>query len=144
MEFPRIHRASALIAIFIAALVVRAGLPGFKIRQLGDEPKEQALTTMINSLNEGDVVAAGSPGVVWASRMTYLGLSSSDVPRERSADEFLLWMRGENNAAVYVDETLWRDNPAIWALIEPHIGDGLTVLYTDPDWTVQVLGMEIK
>jgi hypothetical protein len=94
---------------------------------------------MVELLEPGDLVAAGSPGVVWAAKMTYLGLSAADVPWKRASDEFLEWMVSEGTKAIYVDETLYVDNPAIWRLIEPHIGNTIERVYSGDEGNVQVL-----
>lgn len=129
----------ALLILFAGGVMVRASFPGLKTRIFGNEAEEQALLSMVELLKPGDLVAAGSPGVVWSAKMTYLGLSAADVPWKRSSDEFLEWMISEGTKAIYVDGTLYADNPAIWRLIEPHIGNTVERVYSGDEGNVQVL-----
>jgi hypothetical protein len=139
LEVRQIHMPIALLILFAGGVIVRASFPGMKIRTFGVIAKEQAMLSMVELLEPDDAVAAGSPGVVWAAKMTYLGLSAGDVPWKRSSDDFLKWMVSEGTKAIYVDETLYDDNPAIWSLIEPQIGDGLERVYTGDGGDIQVL-----
>lgn len=139
LDIRQIHVPVALLILFAGGVMVRASFPGLKIRIFGVVAEEQAVLSMVELLEPDDVVAAGSPGVVWAAKMTYLGLSADDVPWKRTSEDFLKWMISEGTKAVYVDETLNIDNPAIWSLIEPHIGNGLERVYTGDGGNVQVL-----
>ena len=73
---------------------------------------------MIDQLPEGARVLAGSPGVVYAANMTYMGLASTDVPIFSEAGEFKAWLISEAIAAVYVDATMTIDNQAYWVLLK--------------------------
>lgn len=140
---PKLRQAFVPLSLLVLfagmfVLLVRT-YPGLKIRTLGVEAKEQALLALMEQLEPGDVVAAGSPGVVWAAKMTYLGLSSMDVPVHRSPEDFLQWMINEKTKAIYVDKTLSEDNPAVWRLITPHIGTIIEPTFTGEGGDVQIL-----
>jgi hypothetical protein len=80
--FPRwCHRTIfPLILLFVVGIVLHGPYAGFG-EQLSDLPaEEQALLVMTDKLPKGARVLAGSPGVVYAANMTYMGLASTDVP----------------------------------------------------------------
>lgn len=129
----------ALMILFAGGLILRGGFPSPKIRTLGIDAREQALVTLVETLQPGDVVATGSPGMVWAAKMTSLTLASTDVPLHRSPENFLDWMISEGTKAVFVDESLFYENPRVWELIAPHIKVGLQRIYVGDDGDVQIL-----
>ena len=103
------------------------------------DPKEQAVKYLVDNFPKGSFVAAGSPGVVWASKMSYGGLTSNDVPIDRSSDEFLNWMEDQGVTAIYVDHDLYRVVPVIWNLIEPQIGTRLERVFEVDRGNYQIL-----
>jgi hypothetical protein len=133
------YASAALGGFLVAGIMVRAGFPGLRIRQLGSEAPEQALLTMVHTLPRGAVVAAGSPAVVWAANMSYLGLAGTDVPYWRPPEAFLDWMVSQNTAAIYADDTLIEQNPAVWDRIRPFIGRSLTPIFEGDGGAVQLL-----
>lgn len=137
-----LHLSAGLLAFLAAGVMLRAGFPGFERRELGIEAPERALLTMVNTFDRRAAVAAGSPAVVWAADMSYLGLASTDVPYHRPPDEFLDWMISQNAVGIYVDHTLIDENPAVWDRIQPSIGGRLTVIYASEGGEVQVLLIE--
>ena len=137
-----LHAGAALVGFLAAGIMVRAGFPGVRIRELGSEAPEQAMLAMEDNLERGSVVAAGSPAVVWAADMTYLGLAGMDVPYHRPPEAFLEWLVSQNAAAIYADDTLIDQSPAIWDRLRPFIGDSLTVIFEGDEGMVQVLLVE--
>lgn len=128
-----------LLLLFASGLVIRGGFPSPKIRILGDDAQEQAVIYMTTNLPPDTKVAAAAPGVVWAAKMRYLGLTSADVPMGRSPEGFLAWMVSQGAEAVYVDHQLYNVNPAIWRLIKPEIGGRLERVFLADEGDVQVL-----
>ena len=71
--------------------------------------------------------------------MTFANLTSLDVPGDKSAEDFVAWLRGQGIRAVYVDQVLTTNNPALWALLEVQIGAGLERAFLADEGDVQVL-----
>jgi hypothetical protein len=131
-EASREPAAIALLVLFCAGLVIRGSFPSPVLRSPGAEPLEESLAYLVEHYDRGESLAAGWPGIAWAARMTFIGLVDEDVPLRRSPDEFLEWMASQGVRAVYVDRSLFADNPAVWSLISAEIDDGLeSVFVTD-------------
>jgi hypothetical protein len=128
-----------LMVLFAGGLILRGAFPSPKRRTLGVDAREQALLTLVENLKPGDVVAAGSPGMVWAAKMTSLTLASTDTPLHRSPEAFLDWIISQGTKAIYVDHSLFHENPIVWEKIVPYIKDGLQRIYVGDEGDVQVL-----
>ena len=136
----RIPAAALLLSVFLAAgLVVRGAFPSPKVRQLGGAADEQAVVYMREHFAPGTFVAAGAPGVVQMAGMRPATLSSTDVPVFDESSEVLRWMREQGMQAVYVDRSLWGDNPALWQLIKAEIGQGFESVFVGDERNVRVL-----
>ncbi len=129
----------ALFIMLCAGLILHGDYPSPKLRTLGDDPKEKAVTYLTENFAEGTLVAAGSPGVVWAAKMEYAGLTSADVPMDRSSEEFLDWLRAQGIGVLYVDHDLYTNSPVLWSLIEPQIGVGLERVFVIEQGNYQIL-----
>ncbi len=122
-----------------AGIIIRGDFPSPKLRDLGSDPKEQAVLFITENFPTETTFAAGAPGVVWAAKMRYAGLASDDVPINRTSEEFLDWMVGQNIEAIYVDHDLYKVLPIVWDLIEPQIGVGLERVFEVEQGNYQVL-----
>lgn len=129
---------NVLLFVLCAGLILHGPYPSPKIRSLGKEPKEQALLALTKALPEDSLVAAGSlfPS---AAKMRLANLSSTDIPVDFTPEQFLSWMQNQGIQAVYVDPTLYNDNPRVWSLIEPHIGHALKRLVSIDGGNIQIL-----
>ena len=132
-------KLEAFFIVFAIGIVVRGGYPSPKLRVLGNDPKEQAVVFLSETFRQETFVGAGSPGVVWAAKMNYAGLNSSDVPVNRSSEEFIDWMRDQGIEIVYVDHSLYNSAPRVWELIEPQIGLSLDRLFILERGNFQIL-----
>jgi hypothetical protein len=139
MVMPRLSRWNTFpLLLFLAVGIILHGpYPGFGKTQGELPPEEQALLTMVERLPKASRVLAGSPGVVYAANMTYMGLASTDVPIFTSVGEFNQWLAAQDVAAVYIDETMTVDNQAYWILLQ-HLASGYEVAYHDPSGDIQV------
>lgn len=135
----KISKLSVMLILLCAGLVLRGGFPSPVLRTLGQDPKEQAVTFLIENYERDTFVGTGSPGVVLAARMKAANLTSTDVPTERSPEEFVDWMRGQGIELIYVDHDLYAFSPAIWNLIEAQIGISLNRVFTLEQGNYQVL-----
>jgi len=115
----------SLSVLLAAGLVIHGGYPSPEPRRLGEADIERAVLYLEQNFEEGTLIAAGAPGVIWAARMRYLGMTSGDVPIGRPPEGFLDWLRDEGAVAVYVDDGLRTSSPRLWELLEPLIGHGL-------------------
>ena len=131
-------RLAGWMVFLVAGVVLRGGFPGFKIRTLGDDPREQALLAMYEFLEEGDLVAAREPGMVLAAEMTPLILASTSVPYELAPQDFMDWMRDQGVVAVYADH-IFASSPAIWEKIQPNIGNQLERVFVADGGDIQLL-----
>ena len=142
-ESSRQAMAPAFGLVFLAVgLLLHGDFTGPKSRTLGERPVEQAVLFMQEAFEPGTPIAAGSPGPIYAARMTYMGLTSLDIPVDRSQEDFLKWMRGQGIEAVYVDYSLTQDSPGLWRLIEGSVGSGLVRVFTAGGGDLQVLVVE--
>lgn len=129
----------AFSVLLAAGLVIRGGFPTPEPRDVGQDEMEQAILYLRETFDEGSVVAASTPGVIWASGMRYLGLTADDAPIDRPPEGVLEWLRGEGAAAVYVDDGMRLSTPIVWQLISPLIGHGLEYGYVGEENDVYVL-----
>ncbi|MEX2030842.1 MAG: hypothetical protein WD906_07720 [Anaerolineales bacterium] len=136
-------RVAASMVLLGAALVVHGNYPSPRIPRLGVIAEERALEYMTQTLPSQSLVAAGSPGVVWAAGMTYAGLAATDIPLDSTPVEFLNWMRDSGFRAVYVDASLSAENPKVWELISNRIDHGLVRGFLAEEGDIQVLLVEI-
>ena len=96
----------------------------------------------MENFESGTSIAAGSPGVVMASKMGYAGLNAADVPTDLSPTEFKDWLQVQGIEVVYIDHSLYQDAPKIWQLIEPLIGEGYERLFETEQGNYQVLRID--
>lgn len=129
---------NVLLLALCAGLILHGPYPSPKLRALGKEPKEQALLALTTNLPEDSFVAAGSLFPT-AAKMQLANLSSTDIPLDLTPEQFLSWMRNQGIQAIYVDQTLYNDNPRVWSLIEPQIGHGLKRLVSIDGGNIQIL-----
>ena len=129
----------ALLILLCTGLIIHGNFPAPGIRALGVTAKEQAVVYMAEHLEPGSKVAAASPGPVWMAKMEYTSLIATDLPRDKSSEEFLAWMKKHNIQAVYVDHGLYNNNPAMWALIRDQVGKGMKRVYSGDNGDIQVL-----
>ena len=134
-------KLEAFLVVLAVGIIVRGGYPSPKLPVLGVDPKEQAVVFLSETFQEGTFVGAGSPGVVWAAKMNYAGLNSSDVPVNRSSEEFIDWMRDQGIEIVYIDHSLYNSAPRVWELIEPQIGLSLNRIFILEQGNFQILGV---
>jgi hypothetical protein len=134
-----IQKKALLMVFLIAGIIIRGGFPSPKIRILGSDPKEQAVLFIVENYLPDTTFAAASPGIVWTAKMGYAGLSSSDVPQDKSSSEFIDWLADQGIEAIYVDHDLSSGLPGIWKLIEPQIGHSLDRVFEVERGNYQVL-----
>lgn len=118
-------RQLSLSILLAAGIIIHGSYPSPEPRNLGQAEVEQTLLYMVRTFDEGSVIAAGTPGLVWAAKMRYLGMTSLDVPIGRSPEGFLEWLRGQGAVAVYIDSGMRTSSPRLWELLSPLIGHGL-------------------
>jgi hypothetical protein len=126
------------MVLLVVGVVMRGGFPSFKVRTLGDDPREQALLALYEYLDEGDLVATRDPGMIWAAKMTPLTLASTSVPFDLPADEFMAWLIDQDVKAVYADH-VYATSPAIWEKIQPYIGTELERVFIADGGDIQLL-----
>ncbi len=137
-------RAQALLVLLCAGLIIRGSFPSPVIRSPGLDPIEQAVAYLAGHYERNAPLAAGYPGIAWASRMTYVGLVDEDVPLDSSPREFLQWMADQGVQAVFIDRTLFADNPAVWALISPEMDNGLQTVFTTDGGDIQIAEIRLS
>lgn len=129
--------ALPLLLLLAVGLILHGPFSGIQSVSSETPPEEQALLVMLDELPSKSRVLAGSPGVVYAANMTYLGLSSTDVPIFNSIQDFDEWLTAQEVAAIYIDQSLIIDNQAYWVLLQG-ISDKYQVVYQDPAGEIQV------
>lgn len=130
--------AALPVLLFLAVGITLHGpYTGFGKVAAETPAEEQALLVMVDTLPKGARILAGSPGVIYAADMTYLGLASTDVPIFSSSLEFGQWLEAQDVDAVYIDQTMITDNQAYWNLLQELTG-WFDVAYSDPSGDIQV------
>ena len=112
------------LLFFTVGIIVRGQFPSPILRTIGTDPKEQMVAYITQEFEPGTFIASAAPGVIWAAKMDYAGLVSTDLPVNRTSDELFAWMREQGIEAVYVDHGLYNGAPKTWELIEDQIGAG--------------------
>ncbi len=131
-------RAMLPVFLFLAVGISLHGpYPGFIKSPAVQPAEEQALLVLVDTLPRGARILAGSPGVIYAADMTYLGLASTDVPIFNSAKEFGQWLEAQDVDAVYIDRTLTVDNQAYWILLQ-ELSGWFDEAYRDPGGEIRV------
>jgi len=126
-----------LTLFFIIGIILHGPFIGFPERASGMPAEEQALLVMVDKLPKEARVLAGSPGVVNAANMTYMGLASTDVPVFSTADEFDEWLDAQEIEGVYIDETMTVDNQVYWTLLQ-ELKNEYDVVFLDEGGGIQV------
>ena len=126
-----------LLFFLAVGIILHGPYPGY-IKGATELPaEEQALLAIVDTLPKGARILAGSPGVIYAADMTYLGLASTDVPVFSSSLEFGQWLKAQDVDAVYIDQTMTIDNKAYWNLLQELAG-WFEVVYRDQSGEIQV------
>lgn len=131
-------QTAGLLMLFSAGLVIHGSFPSPVLPRPGSDPIEESVAYLEESYPRGAPLASGYPGIAWAARMTYVGLVDEDVPLSSSPREFLRWMADQGVRAVFVDRTLFADNPAVWALISPELDKGLETVFVTDGGDIQI------
>ncbi|MGE5222826.1 MAG: hypothetical protein ACM3PY_10320, partial [Omnitrophica WOR_2 bacterium] len=127
-----------LLILLLAGIILRGSFPSPVLPALGTEAREQASVYLAQRLPPDSIVAAASPGPVWAAKMVFANLAATDFPHLTTPQEFEAWMKAEGVQAVYVDHTLTHDNPATWDLIKPLAGRSLQRVFSGEAGDIQV------
>lgn len=143
IRWPTLASSIAVPALFFlpAGLLLHGDFPGPKSRVLGQAADEQAVYFMVENYPDGTPVASGSPGPVFAANMGYMGLTSLDVPRTDTDQQFLEWMKGQGIELIYVDASLYVDSPSIWEKISSLVGSGLERVFSADQGNIQILSV---
>ncbi|MBI9043048.1 MAG: glycosyltransferase family 39 protein [Anaerolineaceae bacterium] len=129
VNLPKVNEYS-LVLLLLAGIILRGNYPSPRMWTLGDQGDEMAAIYMMENLEKGTSVLAGSPGVPWLAKMNFLSLNSTDVPAMESKAVFHEWMQNEGISAVYVDYSISRDAPYYWDLIQELENDGLDLVFS--------------
>jgi hypothetical protein len=132
-----------LLLLLCAGLVVHGLFPSPVIRTPGSDPIEASVAYLAEHYAPGTPVAAGFPGIAWAARMGYVGLVDEDVPLRSTPAEFLRWMADQGVQAVFIDRTLFADNPAVWALISPELHHGLVTVFSTSGGDIRIAEIRV-
>lgn len=127
-----------LIVLLCMGLILGEKFPAPKIRTLGENADEQAAKYLMDNLKPGSLVAAGSPGVVWMSKLEFTSLNGTDVMTMDSSDDFHQWLLDENIQAIYLDYSISRDAPYFWELIKEQTGKGLELVFSKNEGSNQI------
>ena len=116
-----------------------------RLKNLGTGPAEQAFVFLRRNFAENANMAAYSPNIPRAARMTWLDLTGIDTRAELRSDEDLQrWMNNNKVAGFYVDDLLRRFEPSLWALIENQIGKTSTIAFSSETPYIQILRVNAK
>ncbi|MCJ7626714.1 MAG: hypothetical protein MUO76_24750 [Anaerolineaceae bacterium] len=124
-------RIVGLLILFCMGLVLRGNFPSPKLPSLGVNADERAAQYLMENLEPGTNVAAGSPGVVWMAKMEFLSINGPDVPEMENSEAFHQWLLGEDIEAIYMDYSISNFMPYFWELIQQETGVGLTEVFNE-------------
>jgi hypothetical protein len=131
--------AIPMLILLGAGLILHGNFPSPAIPRMGTAPREQGIIYLVDHFPPDTPIVAGSCGAAWLAKMRCFNLASDDVPKDRSVEEFLDWMRVQGVGGVFVDSTLSSDNARLWDLINPQIGTSLERVFSAGEGDVQVL-----
>jgi len=126
----------AIILTICLLLLLKVSYPSPKFRRLGIAPDERAALFMREHLAPGSRVLSYTPGNVWVAKMRH---DIFDYNFRSISDQHLSTSIAKVIKAVYVDDTLRRDEPILWKKIEKMVGKGLEVGFKSDDGEIQVL-----
>ncbi|MFZ6026458.1 MAG: hypothetical protein ACOYYS_01970 [Chloroflexota bacterium] len=129
----------AFLVLLCVGVSLRSGFPGPSAYRLGTDPKEQAIIYLMENFPPDTPVAGGAPGVVWAAKMTYIGLGDLGVPKDQGFDGLVNWLYAQGVRAIFIDPAVYQDNPAVWALLKDQIGVRLERVFSADDGDIQIL-----
>ncbi|HZA54159.1 MAG TPA: hypothetical protein VE616_07910, partial [Candidatus Udaeobacter sp.] len=127
-----------VMLVFIPFLI-QANHPEPKFRSLGIAEDERAILYMREHLKSGAPVGAYAPINIWMANLTYIPMFRSALPGLNSEQDFSTWMKNNRLAAVYVDSSLKRQEPSVWALVQKRIGHDLKIGFASEKGDIQVL-----
>jgi hypothetical protein len=131
------RNAYPLILLFLVGLILHGPFPFLGERPIELPVEERAMLAMAGNLPTRARVLAGSPGVVYAAKMTYMGLSSTDVPVFSTTDAFKEWLKSQAIDGIYIDESMTTENQAYWALLQ-ELAVNYDVVFKDIERGIQV------
>lgn len=131
--------AAGLMILFAVGLILRPVFEPPVRRDLSQGAEEQALLVMKQNLPANALVAAGSPGGVWAADMQFEDLGSDQYYAVQSAAELHALLQQKGVKAVYVDGSLSNVNEPVWNLIESQLDQYYKTIYSGREGSIRVL-----
>lgn len=119
----------ALWLMLAIVLLIRGGYPSPKLPLYGISEREQVLLSLSQSFEEGDLILAGAPGVIWAAKLNYAGLNGMDIPNFADVNHFVTWLRVQNIRGIYLDADF---PPKYLPLLNASLGNGVELMYEMP------------
>lgn len=129
-DFPKIRSVSLLVMLMVG-LVLHGNYASPKIQRLGQNADERAAVYLREYFPRGTKVGAGSPAVVWMSKLEFMMITGADVPAFERSEDFYNWLCGEGIQAVYLDYSISNQAPFFWELIKQESGHGLTEVFNE-------------
>ena len=129
-NFPKIQSVSLLVMLMVG-LVLHGNYSSPKIQRLGKNADEQAVVYLMEHFPRGTKVGAGSPAVVWMSKLEFMMITGADVPAFERSEDFYNWLCREGIQAVYLDYSISNQAPFFWELIQQESGHGLTEVFNE-------------
>jgi hypothetical protein len=128
-----------LLVLLAAGLILRPAFEPPLGRDLSEGAEEQALLVMEQKLPPGALVAAGSPGGVWAADMQFEDLGDDEYYMLQTTSDLHALLKTRDIRAIYVDSSLSNANQPIWELIEPGLGQFYETIFSGREGSIRVL-----
>jgi hypothetical protein len=127
------------LMVVLMALLISGHYPQPKLLSLNDDSELNATLFMREHLTPASFVGAYAPKNVWMAKQNYIPMSRNAFPDLLPDGEFSGWLRNNHVRAIYSDPMLKILEPAIWQLVQKHVGVELQVGFSSRDGKWQVL-----
>ncbi len=129
--------APAGLALFLAgAIVLRDGFAYGGVPHFGETPQERAVAFLVDRFPTGSRIAAPTPLVPLAARMTVVEV---DLDRQAIGADLVDWMEDQAIAALVIDGSLGLRSSEAYAALQDEVGRSLVQLFVADPGSVQVL-----
>jgi hypothetical protein len=125
--------------VVLMALLMSGHYPQPKLLSLNDDSELNATLFMREHLKPASFVGAYAPKNVWMAKQNYIPMGRNALPPLLTDAEFSAWLKNNHLHAIYSDPMLKILEPAVWQLVQKHVGAELQVEFSSRDGKWQVL-----
>jgi hypothetical protein len=127
------------LMVILMALLMSGHYSQPKLLSLNDGSELNATLFLREHLNPASFVGAYAPKNVWMAKQNYIPMGRNALPALLTDGEFSAWLKDNQLHAIYSDPNLKILEPAIWQLVQKHVGKELQVGFSSQDGRWQVV-----